>query len=62
MWTLWTPAEQNPNPERSLLSFPYILVFLEKDQILWEVLFNKFLDDILLDSGIQDIGDQTGIT
>lgn len=42
--------------------FPYILIFLEKDQILWEVLFNKFLDDFLLDSGIQDIGDETRIT
>lgn len=61
-WILGTPAEQNVKSKCSLLSFPYILIFLEKDQILREVLFNKFLDDFLFDPGIQDVGYQAGIT
>lgn len=60
--TSGTPTEQRATSKRRLPSFPYILVFLEKDQVLREVLFNKFLDDFLFDSGIQDVGDQTRIT
>lgn len=56
------PAEQNVKSKWSLQSFPYILIFLEKDQILREVLFNEFLDDFLFDPGIQDVGYQAGIT